>query len=125
MWVVETDGGMNVQIAADSLVDDWAGMLAESEAKPGWLFRRAGARLLAAVTPWPDYGETGAAVWRAKVVRVFDGRKPTRRYWLRWSSRLHRWIFDGEFQRMQHDLAPDELLELEAFMRDTLEGSLS
>ena len=104
--------------------DGWRPALAETEASPGWVFRPVGARLLVAVTPWPEYGEAGAAWWPAKVIRCFDGKDPTRRYWLGWSARLGRWTASNEATRLRRDLTADELLELNSHMLDVLEGAL-
>lgn len=96
----------------------------ENEAKPGLTFWPVSGLLLA-VTPWPDYGaDGGGAFWRVRLLRPASGRKPTRRYGLVWSGRSRRWTFSTCWARMQRDLAPDELLDLDAFMRDTLEGAL-
>lgn len=104
--------------------DGWRPALAETEAAPGWVFRPVGKRLLVAFTPWPEYGASGSAWWPAKVVRCFDGKDPTRRYWLGWSARLSRWTASNDASRLRRDLTADELLELDSHVLDVLEGSL-
>lgn len=98
----------------------------DRELKPGWVFTPVGSSGLAvAVTPWPEYRDDGGPpVWLVKVVRPFDGRNPTRRYWLKWSSRLGRWAQGKEWARLAEAVGPGVLRELDCHMRDTLEGSL-
>lgn len=97
--------------------------IAELHDGPGLVFQPVGdTGLLAAVEPWPCYGETSTPAWRVRMLRV--GERRVWRYWLAWSVRLRRWSADKEFVRLQADLPPGDLRELDNFMLDTLEGAL-
>lgn len=108
--VVPKLSGVNVQNFADCLE------------MPGLVSRPVGSTgLLAAVEPWPYYGESIAPAWRVRVLRAGGQRG---RYWLAWSVRLRRWSAGKEFARLQAALSLGDLRELDNFMLDTLEGAL-
>ena len=84
----------------------------------GLVFQPVGAGLMAAVQPWPEYGESTTPVWPVKVLAA--GRLST----LAWSARLGRWSRSHAFNALRRDLPPEALRDLENHIRDTLEGAL-
>jgi hypothetical protein len=114
---------LNAQSFARSIDPERVALALAGEAKPGWAFRQVGGSgLWVAVTPWPEYGEAGKPVWMVRVVRC--GAGPTRRYGLKWSSRLRRWAIGDGCARLQRDASLEDLRALDNFMLDTLEGAL-
>lgn len=96
--------------------------LRDQFANPGWVFQPVGERLLVAVRPWPDYGQTGTPAWPVRVMVVGP---EVRRYELAWSTRLQRWAVGAPLDRMRRDLAISEQRNFQSHVLDVLHGGLA
>lgn len=84
------------------------------------MYRQASAKVLVAVQPWPEYGQTASPAWPVSVLCV----EPAKRWTVVWSVRLRRFASSHAARGMARVLTPEDLRAVENAVLDALEGSL-